>query len=69
MATPDRSIVEQPELSLYYEGFGSGPSDECLFAEVDGKAVGAVWARIMDDYAHVDDDTPSLAISLYQEYR
>ena len=23
----------------------------------------------MDDYGHVDDDTPSFAISLYREYR
>ena len=34
-----------------------------------GKVVGAVWTRIMDDYGHVDDDTPSFAISLYKEYR
>lgn len=38
-------------------------------AEVDGKIVGAVWTRIMDDYGHIDDQTPSLAISLYKEYR
>ena len=69
MEPPDRSIVEQPELSLYYERFGNGPADNCLVAEVDGKVVGAVWTRIMNDYGHVDDDTPSFAISLYKEYR
>ncbi|MDD6038919.1 MAG: hypothetical protein PUD20_09025, partial [bacterium] len=26
--------------------------------------VGAVWVRIMNDYGHVDDETPSFAISL-----
>ena len=31
--------------------------------------MGVVWARIMSDYGHVDDETPSLAISLYKEYR
>ncbi len=67
--SPDRSIVEQPELSLYYDGFGSEPADHCLVAEVDGKVVGAVWTRIMNDYGHVDDETPSFAISLYREYR
>ena len=30
--------------------------------------VGAVWSRIMKDYGHIGDDTPSLAISLYQEF-
>ena len=38
-------------------------------AEVNGKVVGAVWTRIMNDYGHVDDDTPSMAISLHKEYR
>ena len=31
--------------------------------------VGSVWTRIMDDYGHVDDETPSCAVSLYNEYR
>ena len=66
---PDRSIINLPELSLYYEDFGSGPADNCLVAEADGKVVGAVWTRIMNDYGHVDDETPSFAISLYKEYR
>ena len=63
---PDRSIIYQPELSLYYEDFGSGPADNCLIAETDGKVIGAVWTRIMNDYGHVADDTPSFAISLYR---
>ena len=66
---PDRSIINLPELSLYYEDFGSGPADNCLVAEVDDKVVGAVWTRIMNDYGHVDDETPSFAISLYKKYR
>lgn len=69
MEPPDRSIITQPELALYYNDFGKGSADNCLVAEVDGKVVGAVWTRIMSDYGHVDDDTPSFAISLYKEYR
>ena len=66
---PDRSIINAPELTLYYEGFGEGPADNCLVAEVNDKVVGAVWTRIMNDYGHVDNDTPSFAISLYADYR
>ena len=66
---PERSIIELPELVIYYENFGNGPADNCLVAEVGGKVVGAVWTRIMNDYGHVDDETPSFAISLYKEYR
>ena len=40
-----------------------------MVAEVDNKIVGAVWTRIINDYGHIDDDTPSLAISLFREYR
>ena len=53
MEPPDRDILEKPELRVY----------------MDGRVVGAVWTRIMDDYGHVDDETPSFAISLYKAYR
>lgn len=44
--------------------------DTAIVAETDGKSIiGAVWARIMEDYGHIDDETPSLAISIYKEYR
>lgn len=66
---PAKSIVEQPELRLYYEGFGTGKADYCIAAEDGGEVIGAVWTRIMNDYGHVDDETPSLAISLLKEYR
>jgi len=67
--TPDREIVLRPELKLYYDDFGHNEGDYCIVADDDGRIVGAVWSRIMNDYGHVDDDTPSLAISLYSEYR
>ena len=63
-----KSIVEQPELQVYIADFGKA-DDWCLVAEVKEKIVGAVWVRIMNDYGHIDDETPSLAISLYEEYR
>ena len=68
-APPPRDIVERPELRIYYECFGSGAADHCLVAESDGQVVGAVWTRIMSDYGHVDDETPSFAISLLPKYR
>ena len=42
MDPPPRDIIDQPELKVYYEGFGSGPADHCLAAEDNGKVVGAV---------------------------
>ncbi len=66
---PSRTIITSPELQVYVEHFGESKDDWGLVAEVDSKIVGAVWVRIMNDYGHIDDETPSLAISLYKEYR
>lgn len=66
---PPRDIIEQDELQVYIKNFGKQKNDRCLAAECDGKIIGACWVRIMDDYGHIDDETPSFAISLYKEYR
>ena len=66
---PPRAIVDRPELRVYTDDFGTGPADNCLVAVSSGRVIGAVWTRIMDDYGHVDDETPSLAISLHKENR
>ena len=68
MGKPPKSIIEQPKLQVYIEDFGK-EDDWCLVAEIKEKIIGAVWVRIMDDYGHIDDETPSFAISLYAEYR
>ena len=66
---PDQSILETPELQVYLSGFGGSESDCAVAAEVSGKIIGAAWARIMNDYGHIDDETPSIAIAVYKEYR
>ncbi len=68
MEKPPKSIIEQPELQVYIADFGR-TDDWCLVAETKGRIIGAVWVRIMNDYEHIDDETPSFAISLYKEYR
>lgn len=66
---PSRTVVDMPELRVYIDDFGKNKDDHCLVADCGGKVVGAVWCRIMNDYGHVDDDTPSLSISLFKEFR
>ena len=68
MEKPPKAIIEQPELQVYIADFGKS-DDWCLVAEVKEKIVGAVWVRVMDDYGHIDDETLSFAMSLYEEYR
>lgn len=66
---PPRDIIASPELQIYVERFGALKDDFALVAEIEGNIVGAVWVRIMNDYGHIDEETPSLAISLYKDYR
>ena len=66
---PPREIIYKPELQVYVDDFGKRKGDLCFVAEVDNKIIGAVWVRIMNDYGHIDDETPSFAISLYKDYR
>ena len=66
---PPKTITASPEMQVYIKCFGESRDDRALVAESGGKIIGAVWVRIMKDYGHIDDETPSFAISLYREYR
>lgn len=66
---PPKSIIQSPELQVYVTNFGSSKHDRAFVAEAGGKVIGAVWVRIMNDYGHIDNDTPSLAMSVFKEYR
>lgn len=66
---PPKSIIKEPELQVYILDFGKKKDDICFLAETDGKVIGAVWVRVMNDYGHIEDGVPSFAISLYKEYR
>ena len=66
---PPKSIINQPDLQVYISNSGKEKDDICFVAEADGKVVGAVWVRDMNDYGHIADGVPSFAISLYKEYR
>ena len=68
MEKPPKSIIEQPELQVHITDFGK-VDDWCLVVEIKEKIVGAIGVRMMNDYGHIDDEIPSLAISFYEEYR
>ena len=65
---PPKDIINHPDLNIYISDFG-GKTDLCYVAEVSKKIVGAAWTRIINDYGHIDDETPSLSISLLKEFR
>lgn len=66
---PPKSIIKCPELQEYIVEFGERKHDKAMVAEIQGNVVGAVWVRIMNDYGHIDNDTSSLAMSVFKKYR
>lgn len=66
---PPKSVINTPELQEYITEFGDRKHDKALVALTAKGIVGAVWARIMNDYGHIDDDTPSIAMAVHKEYR
>ena len=74
---PEDFVGEVPRTIIYvdpwcraaFEGFGTRPDDRGVVATVGGRVVGACWARTTNEYGHIDDNTPSLSISLYKPYR
>ena len=66
---PPRSVIEDPALRAYVEGFGARPGDIAICAEEDGEVVGAAWARFMHGYGFVDSAVPELAVSVLPAWR
>ena len=66
---PPFSIIFEPDVYIYIDGFGGKHGDVGVVAEQDGRIIGAAWTRIIMAFGHVDDDTPELATSVLPEYR
>lgn len=69
VAPPKKSIVDEPQLQIYYADFGKRRGDVAVAAVCGETVVGVAWARIMNDYGHIRDDVPSLAIAVHPEMR
>ncbi len=70
---PPRSLLDEPEIRRYTEGWGARPGDLGLVALADGEPVGAAWMRLFSagepGYGFVDGATPELSVALQAEFR
>ncbi|WP_367181879.1 GNAT family N-acetyltransferase [Fusobacterium sp.] len=66
---PPREVTKFPELQVYIKDFGKFKDDIALVVEIDKKIIGMIWSRIMNDYGHIDEETPSLAMSITKEFQ
>jgi ribosomal protein S18 acetylase RimI-like enzyme len=71
---PDPSIIKQPDLAKYVQGWGLKHDSGFLAIDIDAQQpIGAVWSRLFTGdargYGYVDDETPELSIAILPEYR
>jgi ribosomal protein S18 acetylase RimI-like enzyme len=69
----DESVLAEPGVARYVEGWGR-PGDTAVVAEnADGDLVGAAWYRLFDAdepaYGFVDGQTPELSIAVEPAHR
>lgn len=69
---PPMQVVKTPELSRYVDGWGE-PDDHAVFAILEGKIIGACWARRFSEvepgYGFIRSDIPELSIAVFPEHR
>ena len=68
----DESVLAEPAVSRYLEGWGR-PGDLALIAETAGGPVGAAWYRLFraqdHSYGFVDEETPEVTIGVEPAHR
>lgn len=65
-----RSIIhDDPLCAAAIEDFGIYENDIAFVATVDDEPIGCCWARTTEEYGHIDDETPSLSISVFEDHR
>ena len=74
LPSPDRDIVDLPELTKYVRQWGRRGDEGLLLIDEGGQqAAGAVWCRLFSEeqksFGYVDADTPELSIALLPEFR
>ncbi len=68
-----RSVLEEPRVRHYVEGFGTRPGDVGTIAIDDGAAIGACWSRCFracdPGYGWVAADVPEVTIAIVPGHR
>lgn len=64
-----RSILRDPTIRRYVEGFGTRSGDCGYVATVGPERVGAAWVRLIRGYGFIDERTPELTIAVDPAWR
>ena len=68
-----KEVIYYPQVKIYWDNWGQERDDYCLVALVENRVAGAVWIRTfkgeLKGFGYVDEQTPEVAIGLYEAYR
>lgn len=66
-----RTILDDPSVSKYVDGWGEQSGDIGLIAEKDEQSIGAIWLRLFDKErkGYGDDVTPEIGIAILKDFR
>ena len=68
-----KEVIYLPQVSIYWDNWGTEKDDFCLVAVEENKIAGAVWIRTFQGeakgFGFIGEQTPELAIVLFEEYR
>ncbi|REB11582.1 GNAT family N-acetyltransferase [Sporosarcina sp. BI001-red] len=56
------SILDEPSVSKFIDGWGERCGDIGLIAEIDDQSIGAIWLRLFEE-------TPEIGIAICKEFR
>jgi GNAT superfamily N-acetyltransferase len=66
-----RTILDEPSVSKFFEGWGEQSGDIGLIAEIDEEPVGAIWLRLFDEEqkSYCDEETPEIGMAIRKGFR
>lgn len=68
-----KELIYYPQVSVYWEKWGTKQDDHCLLATQNNVIAGAIWARTfhteIKGYGYIDEHTPEIAMAVFKEYR
>lgn len=66
-----RTILDEPSVSKYVDGWGEQNGDIGLIAEIDKQPIGAIWLRLFNEChrSYGDEDTPEIGMAILKEFR
>jgi GNAT superfamily N-acetyltransferase len=68
-----RSVLNEPSIAKYFDGWGTWAGDRGFVALTDGAPIGAAWLRLFPatdpGYGFVSEQIPELSVAVEPEHR